>query len=125
MNYYVCVSAPFYAEWVGAGKNWNKPDCWCYQRNCRGDYDSVKQGTAWVSTFDLGGLIAAYGKADFKMDQTLICADFDHKKQGTARVSTNDLGILIQYYGKADFKNPVCPTDWDGISGDDYNFWTN
>ena len=112
-----------YADWVGAGKNWNKPDCWCYNRQCRGDADGIKQGTARVSTFDLDEFLAAFGKADFKMDQVTICSDYDHKKQGTARVSTDDLNIFLAYFGKADFKNPVCPLDWDGVGGDDYNFW--
>jgi hypothetical protein len=127
------MNAPFYDDWVGEGERWHKPECWCYERNCRGDADGIKQGTSSVSTFDLAGFIIAYGKADFKMDQAMICYDFDRQKQGTSRVGTGDLAILIRYYGKSDFKVPVCPMDWDPddigpLTGDgipDYNFWTN
>lgn len=119
----VNTNAPFYDEWVGEGKNWSKPDCWCYQRNCRGDADGLKQGTSYYFTFDLAIFVAAYGKADFKLDQTLICADFDHIKQGTARVSTNDLAVFIAWYGTPECKCPLCPMDWDDDGDRDYNFW--
>lgn len=120
-----CVKsdAPFYAEWVGAGKNWEKPDCWCYERQCRGDVDGVKVGLYWVQTNDLTTFAAAFNKADLKLDQTLICADLDHKKVGLYRCQTNDLTIFASYFNKAQLKVPVCPKDWDGDSDDDYNFW--
>jgi len=121
-----CVkdSAPFYAEWTGAGMPWAYPKCWCYERNCRGDADGIKSGVAWVNTPDLTLFVSAFGKADFKLDQTKICADFDHIKSGVARVNTPDLTIFVSYFGKADFKCPPCPLDWDTDGDDDYNFWT-
>jgi hypothetical protein len=126
-----CVKsdAPFYNEWLGSNyagtptAKWASPDCWCYERNCRGDADGIKTGVAWVNTPDLTIFVSAFGKADFKMDQTLICADFDHIKTGVARVNTPDLTEFVSYFGKADFKCPVCPKDWDGDLDDDYNFW--
>ena len=120
----VKTDAPFYTEWVGAGSPWDKPDCWCYERNCRGDADGIKTGVAYVNTPDLTIFVSAFGKADFKLDQTKICADFDHIKTGVARVNTPDLTIFVNYFGKADFKCPPCPLDWDGDLDDDYNFWT-
>ena len=57
----VKITAPFYAEWVGAGKNWNRPECWCYERQCRGDTDGLKQGLLWVSDNDLTTFAAAFG----------------------------------------------------------------
>ena len=121
-DYCIMSDSPMYADWVGYGK-WVMPNCWCYQWQCRGDIDGIKQGTARVSTFDLAIFVDAFGDADFKMDQIKICADLDHKKQGTSRVSTDDLAIFIQYFGRADFKVQPCPMDWDGVGGDDYNFW--
>jgi hypothetical protein len=120
-----CVKpdAPFYSEWVGAGMNWAYPKCWCYERNCRGDADGIKSGIAYVNTPDLTQFVAAFGKADLKLDQTLICADFDHIKSGVARVNTPDLTTFVAYFSKPDFKVPVCPMDWDGDLDDDYNFW--
>jgi hypothetical protein len=120
-----CIKAdsPMYADWVGAGKNWEKPDCWCYERQCRGDADGLKVGMYRVQMNDLGVFIAAFNKGDLKMNQSLICADFDHKKVGMYRVQMNDLGEFIKYFNKGDLKNPVCPTDWDADGDDDYNFW--
>jgi hypothetical protein len=119
----VKADAPFYTEWVGAGKNWDKPDCWCYERNCRGDIDGVKVGLYWVQTNDLGTFIAAFNKGDLKMDQTLICADLDHKKVGLYRCQTNDLTEFIKHFNKGQLKVPVCPLDWDADGDDDYNGW--
>ena len=135
-----CVksTAPFYGEWQGSDNpstptaKWASPDCWCYERNCRGDADGVKTGIAWVNTPDLTIFVDAFGKADFKLDQTKICADFDHIKTGVARVNTPDLTIFVDYFGKAEFKVPVCSKDWEDLDGpgpgvgdgdDDYNFW--
>jgi len=121
-----CVKsdAPFYADWVGAGKNWEKPDCWCYQYNCRGDADGLKIGLFRVNSTDLGLFAQAYNLGDLKMDQTKICSDFDHLKVGLFRVNSADLGILAANYNKGDLKISPCTLDWDGDLDDDYNFWT-
>ena len=120
-----CVkdTAPFYADWVGAGKSWDKPDCWCYEYNCRGDADGVKIGLFRINSTDLGLFADAYNKGDLKMDPVRICSDFDHIKVGLFRVNSADLGIFAANYNEGDLKVAPCPLDWDGDGDDDYNFW--
>lgn len=91
-------SHPSYAQWVAVGK----PECWCASvnpRQCKGDADGLSQGKNnwWVSTNDLGILVAAWNKPVEQLTGNQICADFDHLPQGKQnwRVSTNDLGILV------------------------------
>ena len=69
---------------------------------------------------------AAFNKGDKKLSQTLICADLDHKKVGLFRCQGDDLTIFAANFNKGDKKivGGACPLDWDGIGGDDYNFWT-
>ena len=107
-----------YNDWVAVGK----PDCWCFQRQCRGDADGRPQGrnSYWVSTYDNEVLVAAWNKTFAEIDgQTitvggkevpLICADFDHNPQGryNYRVSANDLSILIAYWQIPDGPDPNC-----------------
>ncbi|MHC4676820.1 MAG: hypothetical protein ACYTBZ_30415, partial [Planctomycetota bacterium] len=38
------TSAPEYDDWEA----WDKPDCWCYARQCRGDGDGLQTGPFWV-----------------------------------------------------------------------------
>ena len=124
----VISTAPFYTVWTGAGgKPWSRPDCWCYRRNCRGDFDGLQQlGMFWVYTNDLIGLRDAYTKTDAQLTGNRICADFVRDKQlGLYRVYTNDLVRLRAYYSKGPPLVPVCPMDWEGDGDDDYNFWTN
>ena len=115
--------APFYADWVGAGKSWHKPCCWCCEYQCRGDIDCKKVGLFRAQTSDLVVFAAAFSKGDLKLDQTTICADLDHKKVGLFRVQTDDLAIFAEYFSKGDKKVSPCPMDWDGDGDDDYNFW--
>jgi hypothetical protein len=97
-----------YAQWEAAGK----PTCWCYQRQCRGDADGLKQGSAlagymYVGTDDLNILIDGWKILDPPKGPGLsgnqACADFDHARQGSAlagymRVGTNDLNVLIAHW---------------------------
>jgi len=98
---------PDYGKWVAMGK----PDCWTYLRQCYGDADGLKEGSAktgyaYVATADLNTLIAAWlvrEPPDGPGIATIpngICADFARDEQGSektgfARVSTSDLNILI------------------------------
>jgi len=98
---------PRYGDWVAYGK----PLCWCYARQCRGDADGKKQGSAfagymYVSTDDLNRLIAAWQVKEPPKGPGIatipngICADFNHDRQGSAfagymRVSTDDLALMI------------------------------
>jgi hypothetical protein len=91
-----------YDDWVA----WDKPDCWCYMYQCRGDADGLRTGPYWVAIPDLGVLIAAYGQRDPQLALVEvngvkgICADFDHKRTGPYRVAIPDLTILVTYYGQ-------------------------
>jgi hypothetical protein len=98
-------TVPYYSEWVLMGK----PNCWCYPRQCYGDADGLKQGSAltgymYVGTSDLNILISGWKILDPPKGPGVTlaqaCADFDHLKQGSAltgymRVGTNDLSKLI------------------------------
>ncbi len=131
-----CVkeTAPFYADWVAFGK----PDCWCYQRNCRGDINGTREGNAvtgyiWVYTQDLPTFLAAYGVKEAPKGPGImsvtdgICADLNRTREGNAvtgyiRVYTQDLPIFLASYGVKE------PTKGPGVAVCDmtnYNFWTN
>jgi hypothetical protein len=109
-----CVkdTAPFYADWVAFGE----PECWCYQKNCRGDYDGLLSGPFRVGIPDLQGFLAAYNQ--IVLPAGGICADFDHVPSGPFRVGIPDLQTLLQYYNQLDSIVPVCDST-------NYNFWTN
>jgi hypothetical protein len=115
-----------YAAW----DEFEKPSCWCYQRQCRGDADGKQQyATYWVLTNDLDILAAAFAK-DNPTLKTIevhgepgICADFDHKMQyATYRVLTDDLTILAAYFAKNNPHPPLC--DESPVITGPFNFWT-
>ncbi|MHC4110264.1 MAG: hypothetical protein ACYSUY_04265 [Planctomycetota bacterium] len=94
---------PDYSEWV----NVDKPDCWCYPRQCHGDADGLMGGSAKTGFYavgpgDLNILIAGWLVFEpliFSIPNG-ICADFGHDWGGCAkcsfyRVGPTDLGILI------------------------------
>jgi len=125
-----CVksTAPFYATWVLFGK----PDCWCYQRNCRGDVNGLKSGLGlnvkWVNSADLTVFAAAYNVNQAEL-QVLdvggvpgICADNNRAKSGLGLnikwVNSSDLGIFASYFNLNVADVPVCDMT-------NYNFWTN
>jgi len=113
-----------YFDWVLFGR----PDCWCHLRQCRGDADGKKQGSAfagytYVSTDDLAVLIDAWQVKEPPKGPGIatipdgICADFNHRKQGSAfagymRVGTDDLGIMIASWQVKE------PPHGPGITGD-------
>jgi hypothetical protein len=103
--------------WESVGK----PEGWCKSvnpRQCKGDADGLSQGKNnwWVSTNDLGVLVAAWNKpyAEIAGQQTngvdLINADFDRTPQGKNnwRVSTNDLGILVANWNQNNAPAAIC-----------------
>jgi len=87
---------------------WNKPKCWCYPRQCRGDADGLKLSVFWVSANDLALLRLSIGKLEAQIPPGGICCDFDHKKLSVFWVSANDLAILRLYIGKLEAQIPVC-----------------
>jgi parallel beta-helix repeat protein len=120
-----CLSyeASEHADWAA----WGAPDCWCYERQCRGDADGVTMGPYWVGGPDLALFNSAYQKTDDNLPEGGICADLDHQKMGPYRVGSSDLGIFQQYYLKTEANVPCCDADEDCVldPNDDYNFWTN
>ncbi|NIR62686.1 MAG: hypothetical protein GWO10_02545 [candidate division Zixibacteria bacterium] len=107
-----------YADWVA----WGKPDCWCYQRQCRGDIDGIKTGPFWIAIPDLNTFRNCFNKFDAALPPGCICADLDHLKTGPFRVAIPDLNIFRQYFNKMEALVPIC--DQPPIYTGPYNFWT-
>ncbi len=137
----ISVDASFYDDWVEYGK----PDCWCYQRQCRGDYNGASAGAPftgiqWVTVSDLTGLLNTFnvyepggvlnsGPGVLSIDGgNGICADFNHVSAGTSfsgiqRVTVPDLNIMLEHFNRYEpggimigFGIPVCPLA--GADGD-------
>ena len=129
-----CVkkTAPFYADWVMFGK----PNCWCYEYQCRGDANGKQEGSAFggyrrVFNVDLAMFLAAYGVLEPTKGPGIlsitdgICSDFNHAQEGSAfggyrRVFNADLAIFLANYGILE------PTKGPGIiscPSADYNFF--
>ena len=91
-DYKECLrnTAPGYARWVAYGR----PNCWCYWKQCRGDFNGAALAGIRVTIADLNGLIAAYLQAN----PASICADFNHAELAGIDVTLADLNILIPNY---------------------------
>lgn len=104
------ASHPDYTRWV----SYNKPDCWCYAKQCRGDADGKLTLTKPVMSPDLTiykagfNQSAAYVKANVSGTTPLICADFDHKDTLTKPVMSPDLTIYKEYFNDAAGTVPTC-----------------
>jgi hypothetical protein len=101
------MSHPDHSEWLAVGK----PDCWCYPRQCYGDADDSKGGSAkagyyYVGPTDLNLIVPAWLKKEPPHGPGIasipngICADFAHdqggsSKSGHYRVGPTDLNILV------------------------------
>ena len=118
---------PDYFEWLSV----DKPNCWCYPRQCHADADGLmegsnKEGYWYVGTNDLNVLLAGWkilepndgspwpGGPGIASIPNGICADFAHDiegsdKEGYWRVGTNDLNILL--------------TNWKVLEPNDGNPW--
>ncbi len=122
ISYNECLNstATEYADWT----SWGRPDCWCYQRQCRGDADGIKSGPFWVAVPDLGMFRRVFNKTDqaVMLVRNGICADFDHLKSGPFRVAVPDLNIFRQYFNKTELLVPAC--DAKPVYTGPYNFWT-
>jgi len=106
-----CMAAthPDYAAWDAAGK----PDCWCYEYQCRGDADGIMQYSRPVMSYDLAIIKAAYGQVLPPGDPG-HCANFDHILQYSRQVMSYDLAIIKANYGLTG----ITPCDSTHI-----NFW--
>jgi len=134
---------PDYTMWVGAAYGWDRPDCWCNDRQQRGNADQIWQGPFPVGTFDLDIFRLALSKhfALFAGNPQLICADFNHTWQGPFPVGTYDLGIFRKYLSKHFSQTPVTsgpgcqpitilsvsdpcrPCDANALPNTEFNFW--
>lgn len=117
------IDANEYDDWV----DWDRPDCWCYERQCRGDADGtyilVELAKIWVNEDDWDIFSSAYGKTEAELVtiEDGICADFNHVKFITTRVTVADLTIIKDY---EDLPEPnVPPCDEEPIITGPYNFW--
>jgi parallel beta-helix repeat protein len=105
----------YYDNWI----YWGKPECWCYQRQCRGDTDGEKEGSYWVSNDDNDKFLECFNKFEYELPVGCECADFDHQKTGPFWVGMLDLNILVTYLDESE---PNVPTCEDCV---EVNFWTN
>ncbi len=105
ISYCMPSDSPDFIQWCLLGA----PDCWCFPRQCHGDADGLKEGSAkggywYVGTPDLDILIAGWLVLEPTKGPGLtgnqICGDFARDKEGSAkagywRVGTTDLDALI------------------------------
>jgi hypothetical protein len=117
-----------YAQWEAAGK----PICWCYPRQCHGDADGKKQGSAatgymYVGSNDLDIMSLGWKVLDPTKGPGILnlqvngvpvaCADFKHDRQGSAatgymRIGSNDLDEMSIYWKVLEpTKGPGTPTN--------------
>ena len=113
------ADASEYADWVA----WGKPNCWCYQYQCRGDINGKKNFGVRVQLLDLQALAAAFNKNDAALAAIPngICADVNHKKNFGVRVQLLDLQELAKYFNKPDAQVPSC--DAAPLTTGPYNYW--
>jgi uncharacterized repeat protein (TIGR02543 family) len=109
-----------------------RPDCWAFQRNCKGDVNGVGTGggvsKVWVNSTDLGVFSAAYNKPQSVLLTVNVggvmgaCAD--NERAGTGGgvskvwVNSTDLGTFSGNYNKPQSLVPVCVQT-------NYHYWTN
>jgi hypothetical protein len=136
-------TATGYADWLGQPAGvawsmpWNKPDCWCYPRQCRGDADGAPSYPGvpiWVDLTDLNILRGAIGiyvtnPPPGNWPAGGECANFDHQMSYPGvpiPVDLADLNILREYIG--DYGTvPCCDENGDCTiepSDPNYVFWT-
>jgi hypothetical protein len=130
-----CVNsgASWHSDWLDPCPGYSqfqKPSCWCYPRQCRGDATGTQDGGLWVQSLDLGILRDAFGDTDASLASSgiapnNICADFNHHRDGGLRVQSLDLNVLRGYFG--DTEVPCCDADQDCVleGTEDYNFFTS
>jgi hypothetical protein len=114
-----CISdtASEYDDWI----DWDKPCCWCYAYQCRGDMNGKSFLGKPVSLADLDDFKAAFNQPDdvLKQNPELICSDFNHDAFLGKRVTLSDLNIFKLYFNRADI--PQC--DQEPIYTGPYNFF--
>jgi hypothetical protein len=102
-----------YTRWV----SYNKPDCWCYQKQCKGDADGANTLGKPIAGPDLTIFKAAVSLAPTSIKtctsggKPCICADFDRTDTLGKPVAGPDLTIFKSNVGLAATVVPQCPSD--------------
>jgi len=93
-----------YEIWV----QWNKPECWCYDRQCQGDINGASFFGKPVTLSDLAVFKAAFHKTDeqLRLVPDGICADLNHLPFFGKRVSLSDLTTFKQYFNLPESQVP-------------------
>jgi len=124
-------TATFYATWA----SFDRPACWGFIRNCRGDTNNAKSGYTpstyvWVNSADLTCLALAFNKVESDLRLVTctggfpgVCTDFNRLKSGYTPstyvwVNSAYLSILATYFNQVESSVPVCDQS-------NYNYWTN
>jgi len=112
------------ASYITVWRNWNRPSCWAFKKQCNGDSDGALELTKPVMGKDLTLFKLAYNKADSVLATVVsngvpgICSDYEKTAELTKRVMGKDLTILKNYYNKANSLVPTCAST-------NLNFYTN
>ena len=96
---------PDYADWVLM----DKPDCWCYRKQCRGDINGRSFLGKPVTGIDL--IIfqsAGFGGPVLPPPPGAECADLNHAAFLGKRVTGADLIIFKAYFNLPDANVPDC-----------------
>ncbi len=111
-----------YAAWA----LFDRPNCWAFKRNCRGDANGLKSGLSnfiWVNSDDLAIFSAAYNKNQTDLLGVVvsgvkgICSDNNRLRSGLSNfiwVNSGDLTEFSTYYNKQEsYPVPTCDlTQW-------------
>ncbi|MHC4642535.1 MAG: DUF7901 domain-containing protein [Planctomycetota bacterium] len=109
-----------YNDWLA----WGSPDCWCYQKQCRGDINGKLFLGKPVTLADLNTFKLAFNQPDPNVMAITdgICADLNHRPFLGKRVTLADLTIFKTYFNVIDALVPKC--DLVPIYSGPYNYWT-
>jgi len=95
-----------YEDWV----EWNKPECWCYPKQCYGDINGTSFFGKPVTLSDLTVMKAVFNKTNeqLRLVPNGICADLNHATFFGKRVTVADLGTFRQYFNQPESQVPDC-----------------
>jgi len=121
------TTAPEYADWVLP--IWNKPDCWCYKKQCKGDINGSSFLGKPITLSDLNVFKAAFNQVDSVVEgiDGGICADLNHAAFLGKRVTLSDLNVFKANFNVIESLVDCCDDNQDCVleATDKYNFWTN
>ena len=100
------LSNPAHADWEA----WEKPLCWCYAKQCRGDINGKLFFGKTVTSADLAIFKNAFNKndTDLALVTNGICADLNMASFFGKRVTSADLNIFKTYFNLVDAEVPEC-----------------